>query len=98
MSERKNYDPGLIKVGELLTQKRKSLGIDYSSRENFINHRSVELFDGQEWISLRHLINLENGKNWISIEKLIILSAALEEDPVDLFQEIISTYNKYKEK
>ena len=39
---------------------------------------------------------LELGKNWISIEKLIVLAAALEENPVDLFEEIIQTYQKYK--
>ena len=34
----------------------------------------------------------ELGKNWISIEKLISLSIALEEDPVDLFDQIIRAY------
>ena len=97
MAERKNYDPGLIKVGELLTEKRKSLGIEYTTRERFISLRSIELFGGEDWISQRHLSNLELGKNWISIEKLLVLSAALEQDPVDLFSEIIETYNKYKD-
>lgn len=98
MAERKKYDQGLVHVGELLMNKRKALGPDYSTRENFISLRSGELFGGQDWISLRHLVNIENGKNWISIEKLIVLSAALEEDPSDLFDEIVRTYNKYKEK
>ena len=97
MAERKNYDPGLIKVGELLTEKRKSLGLEYTTRERFISLRSIELFGGEDWISQRHLSNLELGKNWISIEKLLVLSAALEQDPVDLFSEIIETYNKYKD-
>lgn len=96
MSERKKYDPGLIKVGELLIQKRKALGAEYKTREHFIVHRSMELFNNTDWISPRHLANIELGKNWISIEKLIILSAALEEDPVDLFSEIIHTYNNHK--
>lgn len=98
MAERRKYDPGLVKVGELLTSKRKSLGPDYSSRENFIDLRSAELFGGEDWISLRHLVNIENGKNWISIEKLIVLAAALEEDPSELFEEIVQTYNKYKKR
>ena len=96
MAERKNYDPGLVKVGELLSIKRKSLGLEYKSREQFIYLRSNELFGGEDWISPRHLANLELGKNWISIEKLVILAAALEEDPVDLFSDILDTYNRYK--
>lgn len=95
MAERQNYDLGLIKVGELLESKRKALGEPYKTRENFISNRENELFGGESWLSVRHLSNLERGKNWISIEKLIVLSAALEEDPRDLFDEIISTYQKY---
>lgn len=96
MSSRKEYDPGLVKIGELLVKKRKALGEAYKSRESFIERRSDEIFNGDAWISPRHLANLELGKNWISIEKLLILSTALEEDPVDLFEEIIRTYQKYK--
>lgn len=96
MAERQKYDPGLIKIGELITQKRKALGYAYKSRESFIDRRSEELFGGEPWISPRHLANLELGKNWISIEKLIVLATALEETPVDLFEEIIQTYQKYK--
>ena len=96
MSSRKEYDPGLVKIGELLVKKRKALGEAYNSRESFIERRSDEIFNGDTWISPRHLANLELGKNWISIEKLLILSTALEEDPVDLFEEIIRTYQKYK--
>ena len=92
MSTKQNYNPKLIKIGELLTNKRKALGDDYKSRDNFISQRSVEVFNGEDWISLRHLLNIETGRNWISIEKLILLSAALEEDPVDLFAEILETY------
>lgn len=92
MAERKNYDPGLVRVGELLSSKRKSLGPLYKTRENFIEIRSKELFGNEDWISPRHLANLELGKNWISIEKLLVLATALEEDPVDLFDEIIKTY------
>ena len=96
MAERKNYDQGLQKVGELLREKRIALGREYKSRESFINLRSEELFGGEDWISLRHLASLELGNNWISIEKLLILAAALEQDPVDLFSEMIRTYNENK--
>lgn len=92
MAERKIYDPGLVCVGELLSTKRKALGPLYKTRERFIEIRSNELFGGKDWISPRHLANLELGKNWISIEKLLVLATALEEDPVDLFDEIIRTY------
>ena len=78
MSERKQYDDGLIRVGLLLANKRKSLGEPYQTREAFIDLRSVELFDGEPWISIRHLANIESGKNWISIEKLFALAIALE--------------------
>ena len=96
MAERKKYDPGLVKIGELITKKRKALGYAYKSRESFIDRRSEELFGGEAWISPRHLANLELGKNWISIEKLIVLATALEENPVDFFEEIVQTYQKYK--
>lgn len=47
MSERKNYDPGLVKVGELFMKKRMALGHPYQTREGFIDRRSVELFSGE---------------------------------------------------
>ena len=47
MSERKQYDDGLVRVGLLLANKRKSLGEPYQTREAFIDLRSVELFDGE---------------------------------------------------
>lgn len=59
---KKNYDPGLVKVGELFMKKRMALGHPYQTREGFIDRRSVELFSGETWISLRHLSNLELGK------------------------------------
>lgn len=76
----------------MLEQKRKALGAQYSSRERFIYKRGEELFNSEDWISLRHLCNIENGKNWISIEKLITLAEALEEDPCNLFKEIVDIY------
>lgn len=96
MSERKKYDPGLVRVGEMLKEKRKSLGAEYKTSEHFIELRNSELFDNSDWLSPRHLANIESGKNWISIEKLILLSTALEENPVDLFSEIIHTYREGK--
>ena len=38
MAERKKYDPALVKVGELITEKRKALGDAYKSRESFIGY------------------------------------------------------------
>lgn len=92
MSEKKTFDPALVEIGILLTNKRKALGHEYKTREKFIDLRSNELFGGNDWISPRHLANIELGKNWISIEKLIILSHALEENPADLFEEIVQIY------
>lgn len=31
MSERKKYDPGLVKVGEMLKEKQKALGAEYKT-------------------------------------------------------------------
>lgn len=88
MAERKTESKILIEIGRLIESKRKALGKQYKSREKFIEKRSDELFGSEEWISLRYLYNIEHGKNWISIEKLLILSKALEVDPIDLFTEI----------
>lgn len=88
MAERKTENKILIEIGRLIESKRKALGKQYKSREKFIEKRSDELFGSEEWISLRYLYNIEHGKNWISIEKLLILSKALEVDPIDLFTEI----------
>lgn len=90
MTERTEDSKTLIKIGKLLEEKRKALGKQYKSREKFIEKRGDELFASENWISLRYLNNIEHGKNWISIEKLLVLSKALEEDPVDLFREIIA--------
>lgn len=92
MSEKTIKSEALIQIGHLLEQKRKALGRQYRSRESFIYNRSNELFGSNDWISLRHLYNIEHGKNWISIEKLILLADALEENPSDLFNEIVMIY------
>ena len=59
--------------------------------------KCIELFGGKDWILQRHLSNIELGNNWMSIEKLMILATALEEDPVDLFSEIIEVYYSKEE-
>ena len=92
MPQKYKQSESLIRIGKLLEQKRKALGPQYKSREQFIYNRSEELFGSKDWISLRHLCNIENGKNWISIEKLIMLADALEEDPGSLFNEIVDIY------
>lgn len=92
MAEKQIKSDALSKIGKLLEQKRKALGKQYKGREQFIYSRSYELFGTEDWISLRHLYNIEHGKNWISIEKLIMLADALEEDPGDLFNEIVAIY------
>lgn len=95
MAEKSIKSDVLIKIGKLFEEKRKALGKQYRSREQFIYNRSEELFGAKNWISLRHLCNIENGKNWISIEKLIMLADALEEDPSDLFNEIVKIYKGF---
>lgn len=90
MPERKAEDKTLVKIGKLIESKRKALGRQYKSREKFIEKRSDELFGSEDWISLRYLYNIEHGRNWVSIEKLLVLSKALEIDPVDLFAEIVA--------
>ena len=92
MSEKNIKSDALTKIGKLFENKRKALGKQYKSREQFIYNRSNELFGSEDWISLRHLCNIEHGKNWISIEKLIMLADALEEDPCVLFDEIVKIY------
>lgn len=94
MAEKITKSDALIKIGKLFEQKRKALGKQYKGRERFIYNRSDELFGSGDWISLRHLYNIEHGKNWISIEKFILLADALEEDPSNLFNEIVAIYKK----
>lgn len=96
MTEKTHKNEALVKIGQLFEQKRKALGKQYKSREQFIYNRSDELFGSEDWISLRHLYNIEHGKNWISIEMLIMLADALEEDPCDLFNEIVTIYRSYQ--
>lgn len=92
MAERSAKSETLIQIGKLFEQKRKALGKQYKSREQFISNRSDELFGSTDWISLRYLCNIEHGKNLISIEKLIVLADALEISPCDLFSEIVTIF------
>ncbi len=97
MSEKNCESKLLCEIGALFERKRKAMGRQYSSREKFISNRSDELFGSEDWISLRHLYNIEHGKNWVSIEMLITLAYALEENPVDLFTEIVEIYKRNNE-
>lgn len=92
MSEKILKDNRLVKVGKLIKSKRIALGPQFKSREFFIEDRSENLFDYEEWISSRYLASLELGNNQMSIEKLIKLAYALEVDPVELFSEILLIY------
>lgn len=92
VAERQKHSEALFKVGQLLENKRRALGHQYISRQAFIDDRSVKLFGCEEWISLRHLFNIERGKNSMSIDMLIKLACALEVDAVDLFAEIKDIY------
>ena len=92
MVERKKYNPKLAKIGQLLLEKRRLLGKNYSSREKFIYNRNQELFGGEDWISIRHLTNLELGKNLPSIDMFITLSYTYEVYQVELFRELVNIY------
>lgn len=86
MSIRKKYDEKNVLIGQLLIEKRKN--ICGGSRESFIDERSRTIFSDEQWISLRHLANLEEGKTLPSLEMLIKLAYAFEIDPEELFVEI----------
>lgn len=91
-TEKKQYDQRLVEIGSMLKRKRLGLGTQYQNREAFIDLRSEEIFGGSQWISPRYLASIELGNNWISIEKLVKLADALEENPVELFEEIMKIY------
>ncbi len=80
------YNRKLKKIGMLFQEKR--WGISNKSREAFIDDRRELIFNGEDWISQRYLINIETGKNLPSVEMLLKLSIALETDPVELFGSI----------
>lgn len=94
MTERKLINFNHINVGECIKEHRLALGKNYDTREKFINNRSEELFDGEDWLSVRHLSNLELGKNTLTLEMILLLATALEIDPLDFFKEILSAYHQ----
>ena len=94
MSERKQKDIWIKKVGQLIREKRYALGSEFRSREFFVADRSENLFEYEDWISSRYLASIELGNNQMSIEKLIHIAYALEVDPIDLFAEIVKIYQE----
>ena len=55
MPKRKYYDYRMIKIGDLLREKR--LAISKESRESFIEERSKTMFGDDDWISLRYQVS-----------------------------------------
>lgn len=94
MSERKKKEVWLQKVGQLICEKRYLLGKEFQNREFFIQDRSENLFQYNEWISLRYLNSIEHGNNQMSIEKLIQIAFALEVDPLELFSDVLNIYRQ----
>ena len=68
MSERKKYDPGLVRVGEMLKEKRKALGAEYKTSEHLLNSEILNyLITATGFLHvIWQILNL--GKIWISIE------------------------------
>ena len=97
MSERIYKEHWIVETGRLIREKRLSLGGEFKNREFFVDDRSENLFDFEDWISSRYLASIELGNNQLSLEKLIKLAYALEVDPVELFEEILRIYQQYKE-
>lgn len=98
MSERKEKEVWLQKVGQRIREKRYLLGREFQNREFFIQDRSENLFQYNEWISLRYLNSIEQGNNQMSIEKLIQIAFALEVDPLELFSDVLNIYRQEKAK
>lgn len=96
MSERKQKELWIVEVGKLIREKRLALGKEFKSRDFFVEERSEKLFDFEDWISSRYLSSIELGNNQMSLEKLIQLAYALETDPIELFEEILSVYRRCK--
>ena len=94
MSERKKKHGWILKTGQMLREKRIALGKEFKSREFFVEDRSENLFNYEDWISVRYLSSIELGNNQLSIEKLIKLAYALEIDPVELFSNIVQIYQE----
>lgn len=94
MSEKKLLNFRDRKIGNTIRTHRHNLGADYKTLEGFVYNRATELFDDEQWISVRHLSNIELGKNSLTIDKLITLADALEIDPRELFEEILLIYRQ----
>lgn len=92
MSKRKKYDPKLIKIGQFIEKQRKIIYPEFQTREKFIDVVSQEIFGGEQWISVRHLSNIELGKNLPSFELMIKLSVALDLETIDFFAKLIEIY------
>ena len=94
MSEKKLFNFRDKKIGNTIRTHRHNLGDGYKMLEAFVYNRATELFDDDQWISVRHLSNIELGKNTLTIDKLITLADALEVDPMELFEEILLIYRQ----
>lgn len=94
MSEKKLFNFRDKKIGNTIRTHRHNLGDGYKTLEAFVYNRVTELFDDDQWISVRHLSNIELGKNTLTIDKLIALADALEVDPMELFEEILLIYRQ----
>ena len=79
MSEKKLFNFRDKKIGNTIRTHRHNLGDGYKTLEAFVYNRATELFDDDQWISVRHLSNIELGKNTLTIDKLITLADALAE-------------------
>lgn len=94
MTERKFENNQLRQIGKKIRGYRKDLGGKCLTLEGFVEDRSIILFDCKEWISVRHLSNIERGKSAMSNELLIMLAKALEKDPHEIFEDIVNVYNE----
>lgn len=92
MSEKILKDLRLVKLGQLIREKRYALGPQFESRNFFVEDRSENLFNYEDWISVRYLTSIELGNNQMSIDILIKLAYALEVNPVELFRELLEIY------
>ena len=86
--ERKLPNSKLKEIGNMIKNKRISLGKECKTREGFLNYTAS--FLEIDWISTRYLSSIEEGKNMISIQMLIDLAYALQMNPEDLFKEILN--------
>ena len=86
MTERKILDEKLIKLGNIIRERREDL--QYSSRVAFIEDVVDTNLLPEGWISEKTLTNIEGGYNLPSLNTLKNLSIALQVDFEDLVREI----------